>query len=59
MVCGIFYGILISYFLFTATVFASLVLKPPTKQDFAEKRKAQDFFSHFLNSESSSAQTSV
>ncbi|KAK5921910.1 hypothetical protein CgunFtcFv8_019226 [Champsocephalus gunnari] len=31
-----------------ATIFASLLLKSPTKQDFAEKRKTQEFFQHFL-----------
>ncbi|XP_029694259.1 type II inositol 1,4,5-trisphosphate 5-phosphatase isoform X2 [Takifugu rubripes] len=42
-----------------STIFASLILKPPTKQDFAEKRKTQEFFYYFLNPESSTAQTSV
>uniref|UniRef100_A0A8D3BKH3 phosphoinositide 5-phosphatase n=1 Tax=Scophthalmus maximus TaxID=52904 RepID=A0A8D3BKH3_SCOMX len=31
-----------------ATIFASLLLKSPKKQDLAEKRKAQEFFLHFL-----------
>ncbi|XP_014327713.1 type II inositol 1,4,5-trisphosphate 5-phosphatase isoform X1 [Xiphophorus maculatus] len=31
-----------------ATIFASLLLRSPTKQDFAEKRKTQEFFQHFL-----------
>lgn len=31
-----------------ATIFASLLLKSSTKQDFAEKRKTQEFFQHFL-----------
>ncbi|KAI4812022.1 hypothetical protein KUCAC02_014879 [Chaenocephalus aceratus] len=31
-----------------ATIFASLLLKSPRKQDFAEKRKTQEFFQHFL-----------
>uniref|UniRef100_A0A8C4GSA0 phosphoinositide 5-phosphatase n=1 Tax=Dicentrarchus labrax TaxID=13489 RepID=A0A8C4GSA0_DICLA len=31
-----------------ATIFASLLLKSPTKQDLAEKRKTQEFFQHFL-----------
>ncbi|KAF3692173.1 Type II inositol 1,4,5-trisphosphate 5-phosphatase [Channa argus] len=31
-----------------ATIFASLLLKSPAKQDFAEKRKTQEFFQHFL-----------
>ncbi|XP_028281152.1 type II inositol 1,4,5-trisphosphate 5-phosphatase isoform X2 [Parambassis ranga] len=31
-----------------ATIFASLLLKSPTKQDLAEKRKTQEFFHHFL-----------
>ncbi|XP_030013053.1 type II inositol 1,4,5-trisphosphate 5-phosphatase isoform X2 [Sphaeramia orbicularis] len=30
------------------TIFASLLLKSPTKQDLAEKRKTQEFFQHFL-----------
>jgi len=32
----------------TATIFAALLLRSPTKQDLAEKRKAQEFFQHFL-----------
>uniref|UniRef100_A0A7N5ZVL3 phosphoinositide 5-phosphatase n=1 Tax=Anabas testudineus TaxID=64144 RepID=A0A7N5ZVL3_ANATE len=31
-----------------ATIFASLLLRSPMKQDFAEKRKTQEFFQHFL-----------
>ncbi|KAM9798129.1 type II inositol 1,4,5-trisphosphate 5-phosphatase [Neosynchiropus ocellatus] len=31
-----------------ATIFASLLLRSPTKQDLAEKRKAREFFHHFL-----------
>uniref|UniRef100_A0A8D0AA32 phosphoinositide 5-phosphatase n=1 Tax=Sander lucioperca TaxID=283035 RepID=A0A8D0AA32_SANLU len=31
-----------------ATIFASLLLRSPTKQDLAEKRKTQEFFQHFL-----------
>ncbi|KAM7383156.1 hypothetical protein PAMP_002836 [Pampus punctatissimus] len=31
-----------------ATIFASLLLKSPVKQDLAEKRKTQEFFQHFL-----------
>ncbi|XP_054903286.1 type II inositol 1,4,5-trisphosphate 5-phosphatase isoform X1 [Poeciliopsis prolifica] len=31
-----------------ATIFASLLLRSPKKQDFAEKRKTQEFFQHFL-----------
>uniref|UniRef100_A0A3Q3VXN8 phosphoinositide 5-phosphatase n=1 Tax=Mola mola TaxID=94237 RepID=A0A3Q3VXN8_MOLML len=31
-----------------ATIFASLLLKSPMKQDFSEKRKTQEFFQHFL-----------
>ncbi|KAM3614572.1 uncharacterized protein V6R79_016271 [Siganus canaliculatus] len=31
-----------------ATIFASLLLKSPAKQDLAEKRKTQEFFQHFL-----------
>ncbi|KAJ8405093.1 hypothetical protein AAFF_G00330140 [Aldrovandia affinis] len=31
-----------------ATIFAGLLLRSPTKQDFAEKRKTQDFLHHFL-----------
>ncbi|KAJ3597582.1 hypothetical protein NHX12_001105 [Muraenolepis orangiensis] len=31
-----------------ATIFAALLLRSPTKQDLAEKRKAQEFFQHFL-----------
>uniref|UniRef100_A0A3Q2XWG4 phosphoinositide 5-phosphatase n=1 Tax=Hippocampus comes TaxID=109280 RepID=A0A3Q2XWG4_HIPCM len=30
------------------TIFASLLLRSPTKQDLAEKRKAREFFQHFL-----------
>ncbi|XP_034553894.1 type II inositol 1,4,5-trisphosphate 5-phosphatase isoform X2 [Notolabrus celidotus] len=36
-----------------ATIFASLVLRSPTKQDLAEKRKTQEFFQHFLTQGSS------
>lgn len=42
---------LILYFTFftsTATIFASLLLKSPAKQDLAEKRRTQEFFHHFL-----------
>ncbi|CAB1333563.1 unnamed protein product [Coregonus sp. 'balchen'] len=31
-----------------ATIFAALLLRSPTKQDLAEKRKTQEFFEHFL-----------
>ncbi|XP_015230889.1 PREDICTED: type II inositol 1,4,5-trisphosphate 5-phosphatase isoform X1 [Cyprinodon variegatus] len=31
------------------TIFASLLLKSPKKQDLAEKTKTQEFFQHFLN----------
>ncbi|XP_024861570.1 type II inositol 1,4,5-trisphosphate 5-phosphatase isoform X1 [Kryptolebias marmoratus] len=31
-----------------ATIFASLLMRSPTKQDLAEKRKTQEFFQHFL-----------
>ncbi|TMS10526.1 Type II inositol 1,4,5-trisphosphate 5-phosphatase [Larimichthys crocea] len=31
-----------------ATIFASLLLRSPTKQELAEKRKTQEFFQHFL-----------
>ncbi|XP_029308217.1 type II inositol 1,4,5-trisphosphate 5-phosphatase isoform X2 [Cottoperca gobio] len=31
-----------------ATIFASLLLRSPMKQDLAEKRKTQEFFHHFL-----------
>ncbi|XP_071239423.1 type II inositol 1,4,5-trisphosphate 5-phosphatase-like isoform X6 [Salvelinus alpinus] len=31
-----------------ATIFASLLLRSPTKQDLAEKKKTQEFFQHFL-----------
>ncbi|KAG5858030.1 hypothetical protein ANANG_G00025780 [Anguilla anguilla] len=31
-----------------ATIFAGLLLRSPTKQDLAEKRKAQEFLHHFL-----------
>ncbi|KAM6909587.1 type II inositol 1,4,5-trisphosphate 5-phosphatase [Xenentodon cancila] len=31
-----------------ATIFASLLLKSPTKQDLAEKKKAREFVQHFL-----------
>ncbi|XP_030225503.1 type II inositol 1,4,5-trisphosphate 5-phosphatase isoform X1 [Gadus morhua] len=31
-----------------ATIFASLLLRSPITQDLAEKRKAQEFFQHFL-----------
>ncbi|XP_041844152.1 type II inositol 1,4,5-trisphosphate 5-phosphatase isoform X2 [Melanotaenia boesemani] len=31
-----------------ATIFASLILRSPRKQDLAEKRKTQEFFQHFL-----------
>lgn len=30
------------------TIFASLILRSPTKQDLTEKRKTQEFFQHFL-----------
>ncbi len=33
---------------YVATIFASLLLRSPTKQDLAEKRKTQEFFQHFL-----------
>ncbi|KAM7421252.1 hypothetical protein PAMA_015416 [Pampus argenteus] len=36
-----------------ATIFASLLLKSPVKQDLAEKRKTQEFFQHFLTQGSS------
>uniref|UniRef100_A0A669F3U9 phosphoinositide 5-phosphatase n=1 Tax=Oreochromis niloticus TaxID=8128 RepID=A0A669F3U9_ORENI len=36
-----------------ATIFASLLLKSPAKQDLAEKRKTQEFFQHFLTQSSS------
>ncbi|XP_061918345.1 type II inositol 1,4,5-trisphosphate 5-phosphatase [Entelurus aequoreus] len=36
------------------TIFASLLLRSPTKQDLAEKRKAREFFQHFLVQGSSS-----
>ncbi|XP_047454117.1 type II inositol 1,4,5-trisphosphate 5-phosphatase isoform X2 [Mugil cephalus] len=36
-----------------ATIFASLLLKSPMKQDLAEKRKTQEFFQHFLTHGSS------
>nr|XP_040020507.1 type II inositol 1,4,5-trisphosphate 5-phosphatase isoform X2 [Gasterosteus aculeatus aculeatus] len=36
-----------------ATIFASLLLKSPTKQDLAEKRRSQEFFQHFLTQGSS------
>uniref|UniRef100_A0A8C6K803 phosphoinositide 5-phosphatase n=1 Tax=Nothobranchius furzeri TaxID=105023 RepID=A0A8C6K803_NOTFU len=36
-----------------ATIFASLILRSPSKQDLAEKRKTQEFFQHFLNHGSS------
>ncbi|XP_068426486.1 type II inositol 1,4,5-trisphosphate 5-phosphatase isoform X3 [Clinocottus analis] len=36
-----------------ATIFASLLLRSPTKQDLAEKRKTQEFFQHFLTQGSS------
>uniref|UniRef100_A0A665TJP7 phosphoinositide 5-phosphatase n=1 Tax=Echeneis naucrates TaxID=173247 RepID=A0A665TJP7_ECHNA len=36
-----------------ATIFASLLLRSPTKQDLAEKRKTQEFFQHFLIQDSS------
>uniref|UniRef100_A0A3Q0SLY3 phosphoinositide 5-phosphatase n=1 Tax=Amphilophus citrinellus TaxID=61819 RepID=A0A3Q0SLY3_AMPCI len=35
-----------------ATIFASLLLKSPAKQDLAEKRKTQEFFQHFLTQSS-------
>ncbi|XP_058503141.1 type II inositol 1,4,5-trisphosphate 5-phosphatase isoform X1 [Solea solea] len=35
------------------TIFASLLLKSQKKQDFAEKRKTQEFFQHFLAQTSS------
>eukprot|EP00064_Thunnus_orientalis_P002812 superscaffoldBa00000217_g2820 len=35
------------------TIFASLLLKSPKKQDLAEKRKTQEFFQHFLTQGSS------
>lgn len=54
-----FYEIQIIYFLFAATIFASLLLKSPRKQDFAEKRKTQEFFQYFLCPEPTTAQTSV
>ena len=31
-----------------AAIFAPLLLRSPTKQDLAEKRKTQEFFQHFL-----------
>ncbi|MED6248639.1 Type II inositol 1,4,5-trisphosphate 5-phosphatase [Ataeniobius toweri] len=31
-----------------ATIFASMLLRSPKKQDFAEKTKTQEFFQHFL-----------
>uniref|UniRef100_A0A673XBM6 phosphoinositide 5-phosphatase n=1 Tax=Salmo trutta TaxID=8032 RepID=A0A673XBM6_SALTR len=31
-----------------ASIFAALLLRSPTKQDLAEKRKTQEFFQHFL-----------
>ncbi|KAK7887264.1 hypothetical protein WMY93_026885 [Mugilogobius chulae] len=31
-----------------STIFASLILRSPTKQDLTEKRKTQEFFQHFL-----------
>ncbi|KAM4601381.1 type II inositol 1,4,5-trisphosphate 5-phosphatase isoform 2-T2 [Polymixia lowei] len=31
-----------------ATIFAALLLRSPTKQDLAERRKTQEFFQHFL-----------
>ncbi|XP_061145618.1 type II inositol 1,4,5-trisphosphate 5-phosphatase isoform X2 [Syngnathus typhle] len=36
-----------------ATIFASLLLRSPTKQDLTEKRKAREFFQHFLGHSSS------
>uniref|UniRef100_A0A8C5EAZ1 phosphoinositide 5-phosphatase n=1 Tax=Gouania willdenowi TaxID=441366 RepID=A0A8C5EAZ1_GOUWI len=36
-----------------ATIFASLLLRSPTKQDLSEKRKTQEFFHHFLTLSSS------
>ncbi|XP_061573238.1 type II inositol 1,4,5-trisphosphate 5-phosphatase isoform X2 [Cololabis saira] len=36
-----------------ATIFASLLLRSPTKQDLTEKRKTQEFFQHFLTQGSS------
>ncbi|KAM9309038.1 type II inositol 1,4,5-trisphosphate 5-phosphatase isoform 2-T2 [Pholidichthys leucotaenia] len=36
-----------------ATIFASLLLRSPTKQDLAEKRKTREFFQHFLTQGSS------
>ncbi|KAM4581308.1 type II inositol 1,4,5-trisphosphate 5-phosphatase isoform 3-T3 [Odontesthes bonariensis] len=36
-----------------ATIFASLLLRSPKKQDLAEKRKTQEFFQHFLTQGSS------
>ncbi|XP_059195702.1 type II inositol 1,4,5-trisphosphate 5-phosphatase isoform X2 [Centropristis striata] len=36
-----------------ATIFASLLLRSPSKQDLAEKRKTQEFFQHFLSQSSS------
>ncbi|XP_057689442.1 type II inositol 1,4,5-trisphosphate 5-phosphatase isoform X2 [Corythoichthys intestinalis] len=33
-----------------ATIFASLLLRSPSKQDLTEKRKAREFFQHFLGS---------
>ncbi|XP_051920456.1 type II inositol 1,4,5-trisphosphate 5-phosphatase isoform X1 [Hippocampus zosterae] len=38
-----------------ATIFASLLLRSPTKQDLAEKRKAREFFQHFLGQSSSTS----
>ncbi|MCI4374361.1 hypothetical protein PGIGA_G00005360 [Pangasianodon gigas] len=35
-----------------ATIFAALMLRSPTKQDILEKRKAKEFFQHFLVQES-------
>ncbi|XP_076827910.1 type II inositol 1,4,5-trisphosphate 5-phosphatase isoform X2 [Brachyhypopomus gauderio] len=35
-----------------ATIFAALLIRPPTKQDLMEKRKTQEFFQHFLVQES-------
>lgn len=34
--------------LFTASVFAGLLLRSATKQDLVEKRKTKEFFQHFL-----------
>ncbi|KAM6967589.1 type II inositol 1,4,5-trisphosphate 5-phosphatase [Aplochiton taeniatus] len=31
-----------------ATIFAALLLRSPTKQDLAEKKRTQEFFQHFL-----------